>query len=328
MSQSIEKLALDLQSQVKTLAEEKSTYTERMQKMEDAMEAYRTKCEMLEATMKEYNDKMASLVKAMEEQEEDEEEETTPEPTPEPMSSQANTLGGVNEQVLSTEMPKQERKREGQQAGDETVTITSASYDNKGNKVASDEAPTPKAEEAPVQAKAEEVKPEPVAEATPSPAPVAEAAPTPAPAAVEKALTPKAEAVVSAVKAEIPAEILAKIAEVDALKAALAAEVEARKEALASVGKVKTEFESLAERIAKFEKEDLKAEKVIAKKVAEMAVEPVAAAIATEAEKTPEQVVAEFNKLAQTDSKAARKFYLANEETIRTFSFGKNAKKA
>lgn len=319
MSQSIEKLALDLQSQVKTLAEEKSTYTERMRKMEDAMEAYRAKCDQMEATMKEYNDKMAGLVKAMEEMDKDEEEdsaegeddkvvvsENLEVPTPEPVSKKANELGGVNEEVMSEGMPKRERVREG---GHATET-----------------APTTKAEEPKVEAKAEEVAaPAPVAEAAPAPTPVA-AAPVAEPVAAEVKPQPKAEAPAAPA---ISPELLAKIAEVDALKAALAAEVEARKEALASVSKVKGEFESLSERIAKVEKDDMKAEKVIAKKVAEMAVEPVAAAVATEsAEKTPEQIVAEFNHLAQTDSKSARKFYLANEEVIRTYSFGKKAKKA
>lgn len=324
MSQSIEKLALDLQSQVKTLAEEKSTYTERMRQMEEKMEAYRNRCDQMEATMKEYNDRMASLVKAMEEKETEvqpvaeaapteEVPAAVPEvpadvntPTPEP-DTKANVLGGVNEQVLVEKMPEPKKaeapivvvkapsESEDEEDEDEEESAPMSKKGKKAKKADEAPAPTAVAEEPKVEAKAEDVAPAP-------------AAPAPVPA--------------------ISPELLAKIAEVDALKAALAAEVEARKEALASVTKVKGEFESLAERIAKVEKDDMKAEKVIAKKVAEMAVEPVAAAVATEAEKTPEQVVAEFNKLAQTDSKAARKFYLANEEVIRTYSFGKTAKKA
>lgn len=309
MSQSIEKLALDLQSQVKTLAEEKSTYTERMKKMEDAMEAYRAKCDAMEATMKEYAAKMEAVMKATEDSESEEEVVDPNAPTPEPASKavpEGNDLGGVNEEKMLEKMPAkeqtQERKREGEQA---SVTATI-------HNVANDEAPTPKAEEAPVQAVAEEAKP----------APVAEAAPVVAQAVVEEAPAPKAEAVAPSVKAEIPAEILAKVAEVDSVKETLAKEIKVRDEALAQVGKMKADFESLLERIAKVESQELKAEKVIAKKVAEMAVEAVAAPASDEAVKTDEDILKEFNALSKSDPKAARVFYLKNESTIRAASWG------
>ena len=71
----------------------------------------------------------------------------------------------------------------------------------------------------------------------------------------------------------------------------------------------------------------MKAEKTIAKKVAELAVEPVASATGEQEVKTEADLVKEFHSLQSTDPKAARKFYLSNQEAIRKATWG-NFKKA
>jgi hypothetical protein len=116
--------------------------------------------------------------------------------------------------------------------------------------------------------------------------------------------------------------------ELEALKAKHAEEVKAREDAMASVSKMKTDFESLLERIAKVEAAEIAAEAKVAKAVADMGAEPVADSPVAEDDKpkSAEEILKEWQSIK--DARESRAFYLKNEEVIRSATFGKIRKNA
>jgi len=179
----------------------------------------------------------------------------------------------------------------------------------------SNEQPEIKAEEAKVEIKAEE------SVATT----VAEEAPAVAPVAVEQAPVTKAEEVAAPVTNEVKIEAHAEVVSLDSSKDLLAKELKAKEEALAEVGKMKAEFESLMERIAKVEAAEKSAEARVAKAMSNLGVDPVAsnADITDDKPLTPEDINKQYLALSQTDAKEARRFYLKHENEIRSAAFGK-----
>jgi hypothetical protein len=136
-----------------------------------------------------------------------------------------------------------------------------------------------------------------------------------------------------AVPEESPAPVAQEAAvshsnEIAELKAKFEAELKARDEALASMGKMKSDFESLLDRINAYENSKKSAEEQVAKAVAQMGAEPVSDAPVAEDDKpkSAEDIIKEWQSIK--DAKESRAFYLKHEETIRSAAFGKVKKNA
>lgn len=320
-----------LETEVAKLAGENDTYTNRMKQMEDNIAVAMKRMAEMEQKMEEYAKMKATLdekmvetsanLQEMIESEDDEEEGEDAE------KMAGNVIEGVNEKVVAGQ------KKKGK----------------KAKKSAEEVAPAPVAEEAKPEVKAEEVKPETKAEVVAEAPKVEEVAPTkvaeevaPAPVAVEEAPAPVAKEivkdVVEALINEKVGEVASKFAmaqskfnELDAelvkAKETLALEAKVKEAAMATIAGLQAKYEALLSKVTGIESNTKTVEEKVAKQVANLGVEPVAAAVegvGEVKEKTAEEILAEFESI--DDAKTKRAFYKKHEQSIVSAVFPKNKK--
>lgn len=326
---SVEQKLVTAEAEVKKLAQENDTYTNRMKEMEGAIAKAMERMKAMEDKMEEYAQMKATLdqkmietkaeleVEIKNEEEEDGEEEMTPE---------ANVLGGINEKVVAGQKKKGKKAKKGESYSEEEKPEGEAGLmDGVKEKKAGK-----KAEEAPaVEKVAEEVAPAPVAEEV-APAPVAEEV--------------NPETLASTPTIDIPSLVEAKVAEVaqkfalaetkfnelDAelakAKETLALEAQMKKAAMDTVAQMNAKYEALLAKISNIETSNKTVEEKVAKTVASLGVEPVinSPAEAAVITKSAEDIVKEWESIA--DAKQARAYYLKHQKEIASATFATKRK--
>ena len=312
-----------LEAEVTKLAGENDTYTNRMKDMEDNISLAMKRMAEMEQKMEEYakmkatfDEKVVETSANLQEMIEEKKEDM-------PM---ANSIEGINEKVVT-----EAKKGELPEFIKEKIEDEEEKESKKGKKAKKKAEDV--AEVAPV---AEEIKPEVVAEV--APAKVAEVAVT-APVAEEVAPAPVAKDVVKdvveALISEKVAEVTSKFAmaqskfnELDAelvkAKETLALEAKVKEAAMATVAGLSAKYEALLAKISGIESNTKTVEEKVAKQVADLGVEPVAAAVESVGEvreKTAEELLAEFESIA--DAKTKRAFYKKHESSIVSAVFPK-----
>lgn len=337
-----------LEAEVTKLAGENDTYTSRMKEMEDNISKAMKRMAEMETKMEEYakmkatiDEKMTETAANLQEMVDSEDEEEMDDG--EKMAG--NSVEGINTKMV-TGQPKQKRVRGGKSAKCETKSAEEVAP----TKEAAVEAPAPVAEEVKPEVKAETPAVEKVAEVV-APAPVAEQAPVVEKVAEVVAPTPVAEApvvqpvakdivkdVVEALINEKVSEVTSKFAmaqskfnELDAelvkAKETLALEAKVKEAAMATISGLQSKYEALLAKVSGIESNTKTVEQKVAKTVADLGVEPIAAeVVAVDAvkEKTAEEILAEFDSI--TDAKTKRAFYKKHEHTIQTAAFPKAKK--
>lgn len=289
------------------------TYTERMQKMESAIEQANERMKEMEAKMDNYAKMKAELDKKMEdtkasladiyvdksEDEGDEEDGEEEEGEGEGMAE--NQIGGVNETVVAGQ------KKKGKKA-------------KKARKVEEDSAE--EAKEIETKTKAEEI---------PVVAPVAvEVAPTPVaqevPVAQPEVVAPATEIAVMEATISKLAQVTEKVAsteskfnqldqELNKAKETMALEAKIKSEALATVSALQSKYEALLAKVTSIESNNQTVEEKVAKTVASLGVEPVSiSADANNIVKTGSELLKEWESI--TEPRAKRAFYLQNADAI------------
>ena len=322
-----------LEAEVTKLAGENDTYTSRMKEMEDNIAKAMSRMAEMETKMEEYakmkatlDEKMTQTSATLQEMVESEDEEEGE--MDEKMAG--NVIEGINPSEV-TGQPKQKRVRGGKAAKGKCADEVAPT------KEAAVEAPVAVAEEVKPEVKAEEVKPEAVAAEV---APVAEAkVEEVAKVAEEVAPTPVAKDivkdVVEALINEKVGEVTSKFAmaqskfnELDAelvkAKETLALEAKVKEAAMATISGLQSKYEALLAKVSGIESNTKTVEEKVAKTVANLGVEPIAAEIQAEAsvkEKTAAEIVAEFESI--DDAKAKRAFYKQHAQTIIDATFPK-----
>jgi CII-binding regulator of phage lambda lysogenization HflD len=291
------------------------TYTERMQKMESAIEQANERMKEMEAKMDNYAKMKAELDKKMEDtkasladiyvdksEDEDEEEEGEGEGMAE------NQIGGVNEKVIAGQKKGKKAKKAKKVEEDSTEEADMIEKKTEGKA---------KAEETPaVQATAEEVAPTPVAEVV-APVAVAEEVKAVAPAteiAVMEATISKLAQVTEKV-ASTESKFTQLDAELNKAKETMALEAKIKSEAFATVTALQAKYEALLAKVTNIESNNQTVEEKVAKTVASLGVEPVSiSADANNIPKTGAELLQEWASI--TEPRAKRAFYLQHADAI------------
>ncbi len=322
-----------LEAEVTKLAGENDTYTSRMKEMEDNISKAMSRMAEMEQKMEEYakmkamlDEKMTETSATLQEMVESEDEEEGE--MDEKMAG--NVIEGINPAEV-TGQPKQKRIRGGKAAKGKCADEVAPT------KEAVVEAPVAVAAEVKPEVKAEEVKPEAVAAEV---APVAEAkveevakvaeqvAPTPVAKDIVKDVV---EALINEKVGEVTSKFAmaqSKFNELDAelvkAKETLALEAKVKEAAMATISGLQSKYEALLAKVSGIESNTKTVEEKVAKTVANLGVEPIAAEIQAEAsvkEKSAAEIVAEFESIA--DAKEKRAFYKKHAQTIIDATFPK-----
>lgn len=297
------------------------TYTERMQKMESAIEQANERMKEMEAKMDNYAKMKAELDKKMEDtkasladiyvdKSEDEEDEEEGEEEGEGMAE--NQIGGVNETVVAGQKKKGKKAKKARKVEEDSA------------EEAKEIETKTKAEEIPVVAPvAVEVAPTPVAEEV---APVAVAQEVPVAQPEVKAVAPATEIAVMEATISKLAQVTEKVAsteskfnqldeELNKAKETMALEAKIKSEALATVSALQSKYEALLAKVTSIESNNQTVEEKVAKTVASLGVEPVSiSADANNIVKTGSELLKEWESI--TDPRAKRAFYLQNADAI------------
>ncbi len=314
-----------LEAEVTKLAGENDTYTNRMKQMEDNISQAMKRMAEMEQKMEEYAKMKATLDEKMVETEANL-QEVIEKKQDEAAPVAGNTIEGVNPTVV-TGQPKEDEKsaKKGKKA-ELPEFIKDKIEDAKDDEEDDEEAKaTKKGKKA---KKAEEAVAEPVAEAVATEK-VAEAA-APAPVAQE-IVKDVVEALINEKVGEVASKFAmaqSKFNELDAelikAKETLALEAKVKEAAMATVAGLQSKYEALLAKVSGIESNSKTVEEKVAKTVANLGVEPIAAEIQAEAsvkEKSATEIVAEFESIQ--DAKEKRAFYKKHAQTIIDATFPK-----
>jgi hypothetical protein len=326
-----------LEAEVTKLAGENDTYTSRMKEMEDNISKAMSRMAEMETKMEEYakmkatlDEKMTQTSATLQEMVDSEDEEGE---DSEKMAG--NVIEGVNEKVVAGQKKgKKAKSAELPEFIKEKIEDAKDDEEDKPSEKAKNKAK--KAEEAVAEPVAEAVAVEKVAEV----APVAEAkveeiakvaeqvAPTPVAKDIVKDVV---EALINEKVGEVTSKFAmaqSKFNELDAelvkAKETLALEAKVKEAAMATISGLSAKYEALLAKVSGIESNSKTVEEKVAKTVANLGVEPIAADMQSEnivKEKSATEIVSEFESIA--DAKEKRAFYKKHAQTIIDATFPK-----
>lgn len=347
---SVEQKLVSAETEVKKLAAENDTYTNRMKEMEGAISKAMERMKAMEEKMEEYAKMKATLDEKMTEtkaeleveikNEEEDGEELSPEAE--------NSLGGINEKVVAGQKKKNAKSKKAEYVEEEEskkehesepvegeAEKKSAKKAKKATTTSEDESVGEPVNEKFIEEKEKKAKKK--AEETPTTETIAEDV-APAPVAEEAKVETLASTPATPV-VDVPALVEAKVAEVaqkfamaeskfnelDAelakAKETLAREAELKKSAMDTVLAMNAKYEALLAKISSIETSNKTVEEKVAKTVASLGVEPVINSPAETAviTKSAEDIVKEWESIA--DAKQARAYYLKHQKEIASATF-------